>query len=136
MWINIFPEDFENTEWKQAIKDIIREASESMNLQKGEISVKLVDDDGMKAYNEKYTDRKGATDVLAFPFDSEKNPEEKIYYGDIIISEDKTKKQAKRRDHSRIKELKILTLHGFLHLLGYDHTEDSGEMKDLERKLL
>lgn len=93
------------------------------------LSVVLVSDKRIAGMNRKYRNRKGPTDVLSFSYD---DPE---YLGDIIISVETAMRQAEEMGHSLEKELKVLLIHGFLHLLGYDHETDNGEMRELEERL-
>ena len=94
-------------------------------------SVALVSDALMKSYNQKFRGADRATDILSFPYE-EAEWEEESYLGDILISVETAHRQRKQ---TLLEELKVLSLHGLLHLLGYDHETDRGEMKALERKL-
>jgi probable rRNA maturation factor len=62
-------------------------------------------------------------------------PEDDNYLGDIVISVDTAERQAKRRKSTLHRELRILALHGYLHLLGYDHETDEGDMRRIEYRL-
>lgn len=76
---------------------------------------------------------KDTTDVMAFPF-NETNEEGKFYLGDIIISVETAEKQAKELCHSFLDEADVLMTHALLHLIGFDHTKDKGQMlKEQER---
>lgn len=92
-----------------------------------EVSVTIVTNDEIKKLNEQYRHIDEATDVLSFEMDDpfkpidEDNVERVITIGDIIISMDKIKEQAKEYNHSFERELAFLTVHGFLHLIGYTH---------------
>ncbi len=79
---------------------------------KGELSITFVDDKKMKEMNKKYTNRDSITDVLSFPFDD--TPE---LMGDIYISISQAERQ---KEDDLLSELKLLTVHGILHLAGYD----------------
>lgn len=70
-----------------------------------------------------------ATDVLSFPAD------EKGQLGDVVIAVGVARRQAREAGHSLQTELRVLALHGLLHLLGYDHEHDQGRMARLERRL-
>ncbi len=96
-----------------------------------EFSVMLVTDDIMKDYNRRYAGRDTATDVLAFPC-AKDWPSETRYAGDILISVETARRQTRGL---LLNEVKILSLHGFLHLLGYEHGSDDGEMVRLEETL-
>ena len=91
-----------------------------------EVSVTIVDNEEIRKINNKFRNIDRATDVLSFPlidFDNESLPDDgsKIYLGDIIISIERAKEQAKEYGHSIDREIGFLTAHSMLHLLGYDH---------------
>ena len=96
-----------------------------------EVSVKLVTDDIMRDFNHRYAGRNVPTDVLAFP-SGQDWPSETSYAGDILISVETAQRQSQRL---LLNEVKILSLHGFLHLLGYEHESENGEMERLETLL-
>lgn len=90
-----------------------------------EVTVLLTDDDQLQALNNEYRGIDAPTDVLSFSA-GEAMPgmkEDEAYLGDIVISVPMAKQQAKQGDHSLKSELQLLTVHGALHLLGYDHEE-------------
>ena len=105
-----------------------------------EISVLLTDDEGIRTLNNDFRAKDKPTDVLSFPanemiagcFEPDKmetNPKTgRIILGDIAISLERVRAQAKEFEHSAREELQYLTVHSVLHLLGYDH-EDEAEMK-------
>ena len=108
------------------------ELSKHLGLRIG-FSAVLLSDRGIWRYNRQFAGKNRATDVLSFPDtgsvdDSQCEP----YLGDILISVETADRQ---REASLQVELKILLLHGLLHLLGYDHEVDQGEMGELERNL-
>ena len=93
----------------------------------------LVSNARVRALNRKYRRQDYATDVLSFP-----NPEPLVpspYLGDIVIATGVARRQARKAGHSELTELRVLALHGLLHLLGYDHERDHGAMAKLERTL-
>lgn len=90
----------------------------------------------MREFNQRYRDKDVPTDVLSFPGDDEPEPDGSRHLGDIVISVATAGRQAQSRGHSLPRELKRLTLHGYLHLLGYDHETDDGAMLRLERRLV
>jgi probable rRNA maturation factor len=98
-----------------------------------ELSVVFLNNDQMQNYNRQYRKKDYPTDVLSFPAHLE--VENGFYLGDLLISAPKTAIQAEEKGHSFQQELQILLLHGVLHLLGYDHETDTGEMDRLERRL-
>lgn len=103
-------------------------------LDEGEqLSLTLCDDEVIRALNAEWRAMDKATDVLSFPMD---DPQ---LLGDLVISLDTAERQAKERGHELRDELRILMVHGVLHLLGYDHEtgdDDHAEMAAAERKLL
>ncbi len=105
-----------------------------------EISIALVDDAAIKKLNQRYRGKKGITDVLSFgEIDSpiKLNLEKPNYLGEIIICYPQAARQARAAKHSVSKELELLLVHGFLHLLGYDHEKpkETKVMRQLERRV-
>jgi probable rRNA maturation factor len=90
----------------------------------------------MRALNRRYRRRDSVTDVLSFPAcadDESRIPP--VFLGDIVIARGVARRQAAEAGHTEPTELRVLALHGLLHLLGYDHEADAGEMVRLERRL-
>jgi probable rRNA maturation factor len=100
-----------------------------------EFAICLVSDRKMREFNRTYRDRDTPTDVLSFPGDDHGETRGQPYLGDIAISVETAARQAQRMEHSLDRELEILALHGYLHLLGYDHERDAGEMMRLQRRV-
>jgi rRNA maturation RNase YbeY len=98
-----------------------------------EVTVVFVNDATIRDYNKRYRGKDYATDVLSFPVNELHDGSH--YLGDILISMQRTAAQAIQKKHTLQRELKILLLHGILHLLGYDHETDQGQMDRLERRL-
>lgn len=96
----------------------------------GGFSVVLVSDAAMRRFNSTYAGKNQSTDVLSFPAGD--TPGEESYLGDIIISVETAEVQ---RVSSLDNEIMTLSLHGLLHLLGYDHETDRGEMNSKEAAL-
>jgi probable rRNA maturation factor len=96
---------------------------------RGAMTVAIVSDPRVRALNRKFRKKNAYTDVLSFPAD------EPGYLGDVVISAGVAARQARAAGHSLATELRILALHGLLHLLGYDHERDDGQMARLERRL-
>ena len=92
------------------------------------MTVALVSDARMRAINRRFRGMDYATDVLSFPSDSP-------HLGDIVIATGVARRQARTAGHGATEELRILALHGLLHLLGYDHERDNGQMARVERRL-
>jgi probable rRNA maturation factor len=108
-----------------------------------ELSVLLVDEDTMSAYHEKYMGEPGPTDVLSFPMDELRPPEDEDeppvgLLGDIVLCPAVTDRQAREHGRSASAEAEYLLVHGILHLLGYDHADDAErtEMFGLKDKIL
>ncbi len=97
-------------EFEGDIRKVAQRVIEGENL-KGDLSITFVDDKQMEEMNKKYTDRENTTDVLSFHFDI---PE---IMGDIYISIPQAERQ---KEGDLLSELKLLTVHGILHLAGYD----------------
>lgn len=97
------------------------------------VSVSYLDDRAMKKLNLTHRGMAKTTDVLSFP--SQPGPGEFPHLGDIVISLPVAEKMAKKFGVSRRREVETLIIHGFLHLCGYDHETDQGEMMALQAKL-
>lgn len=95
----------------------------------------LVSDLRMREYNRRYRGRDASTDVLSFPAGPTDVPQAGRHLGDIVIAVPTAARQAHERGHSLERELQLLALHGYLHLLGYDHETDDGTMLRLEGQL-
>lgn len=87
----------------------------------------------LRVLNERFRGKDQPTDVLSFPAESGTAPPD--FAGDVAISAEIASQNARRLGHSPAEEIKILALHGVLHLAGYDHETDRGEMARLEQKL-
>lgn len=96
---------------------------------KGDVSVAIVSDRRMRALNRQFRGKDKVTDVLSFPSD------ERGFMGDIVVASGVAKQQAKAAGHSVQTEIRVLALHGLLHLLGYDHEHDDDKMARFEAKL-
>lgn len=96
---------------------------------RGIVTVAIVADARVRALNREYRRKDAPTDVLSFP------SEERGSLGDVVIAAGVARRQAREAGHSLQTELRVLALHGLLHLLGYDHERDDGRMARLERRL-
>src|SRR5215207_4001679 len=110
-----------------------------------ELSVLLVDMEAMADLHERWMDLPGPTDVMAFPMDEmdgARRPDAvdpgPTLLGDVVLCPAFARDQARKAGHSLMDELQLLTVHGVLHLLGYDHAEpdEEREMFGLQQKLL
>jgi probable rRNA maturation factor len=93
------------------------------------MTVAVVPDGRVRALNYRYRRKDRVTDVLSFA------AEERGALGDVVIAAGLAARQARQAGHSLAVELRVLALHGLLHLLGYDHETDDGRMARLERRL-
>ena len=98
-------------------------------------SVAFISDDRMKQLNELFRDKDSTTDVLSFPHEPDEFDPDKNNLGDIVISVEQAQKQAAENGLTLENEIKQLVLHGLLHLCGYDHETDNGEMNTRELEL-
>ena len=95
----------------------------------GHITVALVPDARIQELNRTFRGKDAATDVLSFPAD------EPGALGDVVIARGVARRQAREAGHGLDTEIRVLALHGLLHLLGYDHEHDGGRMARLEARL-
>ena len=106
---------------------------------RGEVAIALAPDSRIRSLNQRYRRKNFATDVLAFPAATEPAPSgpSRRFLGDIIIATGVAKRQAREMRHAYRTELRVLALHGLLHLLGYDHEHhaDRGRMARAEARL-
>jgi len=101
----------------------------------GAMGVCLVGDRAMRALNRRHRAKDATTDVLSFPARRAPDPEGLRHLGDILISVPQAARQARAAGHALDHELRVLLVHGYLHLLGYDHEKDAGQMMRLQRRL-
>lgn len=116
-------------------KDLLEWLSTRYKLKNPEITLAFVDNKTIKKLNKQYLNKDAPTDVLSFPM-REKSADGKYYLGDIIISVSQAFRQCFSEDHGLERELELLTVHGFLHLLGYDHSKGIEEEEDKIENLL
>ena len=98
-------------------------------------SIAFISDDRMKQLNEMFRGKDATTDVLSFPHEPDEFDPDKDNLGDIVISTEQAQKQADENGLTLEAEIKQLILHGLLHLCGYDHETDHGEMNARELEL-
>ena len=101
------------------------------------LTVAFVSDKKIKELNKSFRDKNKPTDVLSFPYEADEYDfdETENFLGDVIISVEQAERQAKENNLTLETEIKQLILHGILHLCGYDHETDRGEMNRIELKL-
>ena len=119
----------------QRIRDLLRLAAKAMKESKvstpeskDELSILFCGDSRMRRLNRRYRGKDRPTDVLAFPGEGKA-------LGDIVISVPYAGREARRRGEPRSREIDRLLLHGYIHLLGFDHETDEGEMDRLEHRV-
>lgn len=145
----IYKDIEENQEYEEIVKKVLSECYKEENMQDSEliITVTLTTPNNIQDINKKYRNIDKATDVLSFPMFEKEEIDLKIknkqFYtedvlGDIIISIEKVEEQAREYGHSFERELSYMLVHGFYHLMGYDHIkeEDKIIMRPKEEKVL
>lgn len=131
-----------NEAYIDMIQRLIGFAAKHENItEEAEISINFVDNREIQIINRNYRQIDRPTDVISFALEEEGEGEVKIIgedmpliLGDIVISVDMAKEQADEYNHSLERELGFLALHGFLHLLGYDHMNDADEKTMFSRQ--
>jgi len=128
------------------LASVARHALEQLGVDPlAELSVLVVDVDTMSTLHERWMGEPGPTDVLAFPMDeldTTRGPEDvepgPALLGDVVLCPEYARRGAREAGHSLADELRLLTTHGVLHLLGYDHAEpeEEREMFGLQAELL
>lgn len=139
----------ENETYEKTVEKVLHKCFEEEGLLDSKliITVTFTTPEKIRKINEKYRKIDRATDVLSFPMFEKEELEEKIenkdflyedVLGDIIISIEKVKEQAEEYGHSFERELSYMLVHGFYHLMGYDHIEEEDKkvMRPKEDKIL
>ena len=111
------------------LRRLLEDAARSLGVS-GEVALVLTCDTAVRELNARYRGQDKPTDVLSFP-----GPGGPAGLGDIVVSVDTAERNARRLGRTLQRELDVLALHGFLHVLGYDHETDDGTMDRLERRL-
>jgi probable rRNA maturation factor len=141
----------------QRLEPFTDRVCKALGLRKADVTICLVSDAEIARMNEAFRKKRGATDVLSFPAVDRKRPVRlarnfssrratqrslrydrtgpATYIGDIAISPATARRNARKDGRSLETELRILILHGMLHLLGFDHETDQGEMSRMEERL-
>lgn len=149
MYEIIFKDIKEEKEHQKTIQEVVEKCFQEEKLEDSKllITITLTDAENIRSINKKYRNIDKATDVLSFPMFEKDELKEKIknrsfeyedVLGDVIISIPKVKEQAKEYGHSFERELSYMIVHGFYHLMGYDHIkeEDKKKMRPKEEKIL
>ncbi|MGB7282229.1 MAG: rRNA maturation RNase YbeY [Candidatus Acidiferrum sp.] len=149
---------------REGLETFLRRVKKELDIRGFGVTVCFVSDAEIAGMNERFREKKGPTDVLSFPGENggrgrskkrkriytesaedaegtekkRKNTSSEAregYLGDIAIAPQTARRYAKKNGRSLSDELRVLILHGVLHLMGYDHETDSGEMKRIEQKM-
>lgn len=117
----------------RAFAEIVIEAVEETESRF--VTIAFVSDRKMRGLNKTFRGKDSTTDVLSFPFEADEFETEENNLGDIVISLEQAQKQSAENGLDLCTEVKQLILHGVLHLCGYDHETDDGEMNRRELEL-
>ena len=130
---------------RRPLESFLRRVKNELGAEEAGVTVCLVSDAEIARMNETFRKKKGPTDVLSFPAAARRRPMRLRrgsgaaingeYLGDIVISPATARRYARKNGRKLPNELQVLILHGILHLLGYDHEKDHGEMDRVERRL-
>ena len=122
------------------VDSVIKFACKHLNIENPLLNIVIVDNEKIREINKEYRNKDAVTDVIYFAFEEVKdvNYEDVRFLGEIYISYERCKEQAKDYGHSVRREFCYLAVHGLLHLLGYDHMteEDKKVMRALEEEIL
>lgn len=143
------------------LEEFLRRVKKELRVSRSDVTVCFVSDTEIARMNQQFRNKKGPTDVLSFPGESSFSPRAArrsplprtktdsraklatrrsrksppAYLGDIAIAPDVARRYARKNGRTLGCELRVLILHGVLHLLGYDHETDRGEMDRVEQKM-
>ena len=117
------------------LEDFFDRVRRELRFPREAVTVQLISDAAMARLNQTFRHKLGPTDVLSFPANGATPKRSAPYAGDIAISPETARRNARRFSRTFPVELRILILHGMLHLAGFDHETDHGEMARLERRL-
>ena len=139
--IEVYVQVNEEIEDLKTVEKVLYEAIKKENLENVSFNLIIVDNNYIHNLNKKYRNIDKETDVITFALEDEDSviiPEGERILGDIYISIDRAKSQAKEYGHSLLRELSFLAVHGFYHLLGYDHQtkEEEKEMFQKQEEVL
>jgi probable rRNA maturation factor len=126
-----------------ATRNYVRRLRQTLRLGRRDFNVCFADNREIKRLNAAFRGNPRPTDVLSFSWEggaesavhANRNGEFKHFLGDVVISAETARRNARLEGHSTANEIRWLILHGLLHLLGYDHATDNGEMTALEYSL-
>ena len=130
---------------RRPLEHFLRRLQKELGFQEAGVTIALVSDAEIARMNEMFRKKKGPTDVLSFPAAANRRPRILLratrkrkageFLGDIAIAPATARRYARKHGRTLPAELRVLILHGVLHLMGYDHETDHGEMDRVERKL-
>jgi probable rRNA maturation factor len=130
-----FRDEVDEGSLRRVVAEVLRQAEVAG---KTELSLIITDDEALRELNRRFRGVDAPTDVLAFGAGAEGHfvsaPESPPYLGDVVISYQRALAQAEELGHTVAKELTLLIIHGILHLLGYDHQEETAARKMRERE--
>jgi probable rRNA maturation factor len=119
-----------------ALNEFLAKACKVLRVSSEAVTVCLVTNSEMTRWNRHYRGKNRPTDVLSFQFDPKpRRVKPQQYLGDIAIAPEVARRNAKRFGRSLSDEMRVLILHGILHLMGYDHETDTGQMERREKRL-
>ncbi|HMF25521.1 MAG TPA: rRNA maturation RNase YbeY [Pseudolabrys sp.] len=123
---------------KKTVRDAIREAASTLSTTEGEVGIVLTDDSAIAKLNRDWRGIDKPTNVLSFPASGHKAGDGGRLLGDIIIAYETLKRECDDENRIFLHHLAHLTVHGFLHLVGYDHQTDpqATQMERLERRIM
>ena len=133
--ISNFPEELEfPTDIEENVRAAAEKVGELYGVENGEVSVTLTNNEYIHTLNKQYRGIDRPTDVLSFALNESEEPEvedgpDVNVLGDLVISVERAKEQAADYGHSVKREIAFLTVHGMLHLLGYDHMEEEDRLE-------
>ena len=119
----------------EALRSVICGCLGRLGEEHAEVYLVMTDDGVIRELNRRYRDIDRATDVLSFP-DGDIMPSGERLLGEIVISVESARRQARELGHGEVRELCELALHGTLHLLGYDHERDHGDSGNVQTPAL
>jgi probable rRNA maturation factor len=134
------------------LSDFLERAQRELGFPESSVTVRVISDSAMAQLNRRFRGKSEPTDVLSFPADAIRQRRslprrlkrgtpnrdgagDADYIGDIALSPETARRNARLYSRSLPKELRILVLHGLIHLAGFDHETDEGQMERLERRL-
>ena len=130
---------------RRPLEQFLRRLQRELGFQEASVTIALVSDAEIARMNETFRKKKGPTDVLSFPAAPRGKPRSSPratskqktdeFLGDIAIAPATARRYARKHGRTLPGELRVLILHGVLHLMGYDHEADRGEMQRVERRL-